>query len=338
MKYLLLIAIAVSTSSGIFLQDVAQEEWNHFKLKYSKKYNDLLEDRFRQKIFLENKLEIARHNQMYERGEVAFKLGLNKYADLLHQEFVSAMNGYGYNHSSSVMRRLNTRKAVTFIKPAVRVADSVDWREKGAVTPVKDQGSCGSCWAFSTTGSLEGQHFRATGQLVSLSEQNLVDCSGNYGNQGCNGGLTDEAFQYIIDNGGIDTEDSYPYEAVEGTCRYDSNKRGAGDTGFVDIPRGDEDQLKSAVGAIGPVSIAIDASQKSFQLYSSGVYYEPNCSSDQLDHAVLAVGYGTDNQGQDFWLVKNSWGTSWGDNGYILMARNKNNNCGVATDASYPLV
>ena len=147
----------------------------------------------------------------------------------------------------------------------------------------------------------------------------------------------DFAFQYIKENHGIDTEDSYPYEAENDKCRYTKKNMGASDVGFVDIPQGDEAALMKAVATMGPVSIAIDASQESFQFYAKGVYQEPDCSSKDLDHGVLIVGYGTEN-GQDYWLVKNSWGKTWGDNGYIRMARNKGNQCGVASAASYPLV
>lgn len=226
------------------------------------------------------------------------------------------------------------------MKPAnVEIPVSIDWRELGAVTNVKNQKHCGSCWSFASTGGLEGQMFRKTGVLESLSEQNLIDCSKSYNNEGCNGGLMGQTYQYIIDNGGIDSEESYPYESINSTCRYDPKNSVATVSGFVNIERGNEDKLTSAIATVGPIPIAIDASHSSFQLYKSGVYYNsPHCSSTFLDHAVLAVGYGTDDSGQDYYIVKNSWGTGWGENGYIKMARNRHNHCGVATSAVYPLV
>jgi len=258
---------------------------------------------------------------------------MNAYADLTIDEFVKQMNGY---NATLQGQRGQIRHTFTY-DPNVEMADDVDWRTKGYVTPIKDQGQCGSCWAFSSTGSLEGQHFKKTGQLVSLSEQNLVDCSGKQGNMGCNGGLMDQAFEYIKVNNGIDTESSYQYEAVDRACRFKAANVGATDTGFTDIKSRDESALQQAVATVGPISVAIDASHSSFQLYKRGVYNEPRCSQSQLDHGVLAVGYGSDS-GKDFWIVKNSWGKSWGNQGYIQMIRNKNNQCGIATASSYPLV
>jgi cathepsin L len=311
--------------------------------KHSKKYSDAGEERLRYKIYLENRHKIAKHNTKYHTKQVPYKLELNKYADMLHSEFVRTLNGFNRTQElsgNSVYRTFEKKEeGVTFIEPAnVEVPESVDWREKGAVTDVKDQGHCGSCWSFSATGALEGQHFRKTGKLVSLSEQNLVDCSTSYGNNGCNGGLMDNAFNYIKANGGIDTETAYPYEAIDDTCHFAKKDVGATDKGFVDVTAGSEEALKKALATVGPVSVAIDASHESFQFYSEGVYYEPQCDSGNLDHGVLAVGYGTTEAGEDYFLVKNSWGTSWGDKGFIKMARNKDNNCGIATQASYPLV
>jgi len=311
----------------------AFDEWHEYKETHGKSYTSPDEERRRFSIFHVNKKMIEEHNQRYELGEHSYRLELNKFADMLAEEFAGMVNGYKQERKVRGEAPSHIRLA-----PEVKVPSSMDWRTKGAVTPVKDQGQCGSCWAFSTTGSLEGQHFRQTGKLVSLSEQNLVDCSTSYGNDGCDGGLMDDAFKYIKANGGLDTEASYPYEAEDDTCRFNKQDIGATDVGYMDIPEGDEQALKEAVAIHGPVSIAIDASQSSFQFYHSGVYDDPNCSSTQLDHGVLAVGYGTDDSGRDYWLVKNSWATTWGDQGYIKIARNEDNVCGVASSASFPLV
>ncbi|XP_060735071.1 cathepsin L-like isoform X2 [Tachysurus vachellii] len=184
------------------------------------------------------------------------------------------------------------------------------------------------------TGALEGQTYKKTGKLVPLSKQQLVDCSTK--NSGCNGGSRNLAFEYVKENG-INTEESYPYEAKDGSCRYNPDTVGATCDGYMDINSGDENALKEAVATIGPISVAIDSSHMSFHLYESGIYDEPYCSSSKLSHGVLVVGYGTDD-GKDYWLVKNSYGLNWGDKGYIKMYRNKDNQCGIATRASYPLV
>lgn len=272
---------------------------------------------------------------MADQGIKSYRLGMTYFADMENEE-------YKHLISRGCLGAFNVsqpRKGSTFLRlPALtELPTAVDWRDKGFVTDVKDQKQCGSCWAFSATGALEGQNFRKTGKLVSLSEQQLVDCSGDYGNMGCMGGLMDNAFKYVQANGGIDTEESYPYEAEDGDCHYDPNNIGATCTGYVDVDQNDEDALKEAVATIGPVSVGIDASHSSFQLYESGVYDEPDCSSTELDHGVLAVGYGSED-GKDYWLVKNSWGLSWGTKGYVMMSRNKDNQCGIATSASYPLV
>ncbi|GMT11405.1 hypothetical protein PFISCL1PPCAC_2702, partial [Pristionchus fissidentatus] len=198
------------------------------------------------------------------------------------------------------------------------------------------QGQCGSCWAFSTTGALEGQLAKNGANLTSLSEQNLVDCSRL--NYGCNGGNTALALIYVKRNGGIDKESKYPYKGWEGRCKYSPANVGGKDKGFVRVTMGDEEALKTAVATIGPISVAIDASSNSFGYYSTGVFYDPWCSSTDLDHAILVIGYGTDPDYGDYWLIKNSWGRSWGEEGYGKMARNRDNNCGIATEAVYPNV
>ncbi|XP_015790859.1 cathepsin L1 [Tetranychus urticae] len=314
------------------VKDLLQDEWEAFKSMYGKQYSNETEEYFRMKIFMENKRKIARHNIRAANGFHTYHLTMNHFGDLLHHEFVKLMNGF------KAHLRLHTYNASTFLTPHnVALPKSVDWREKGYVTEVKNQGQCGSCWAFSTTGALEGQNYRKSGKLVSLSEQNLVDCSKKFGNNGCEGGLMDNAFSYIRHNHGIDTESAYPYDGKDERCRFTRKDIGATDTGFVDIEAGSEQKLMEAVATVGPVSVAIDASHESFQFYSHGIYDEPECSSEELDHGVLVVGYGSD-KGGDYWIVKNSWSETWGEKGYIKMTRNKQNQCGIASSASYPLV
>ncbi|KAM6912126.1 cathepsin L.1 [Xenentodon cancila] len=334
MKLLLVVAavLAVANCVSISLEDLEFHAW---KLKFGRSYSSPSEESHRKQIWLNNRKLVLVHNVLADQGMKSYRLGMTYFADMENEEYKRLISRgcLGYFNASL------PRRGSTFLR-LTEVGDlptNVDWRDKGYVTDVKDQKECGSCWAFSATGSLEGQNFKKTGKLVSLSEQQLVDCSRDYGNFGCDGGLMDNAFRYIQVNGGIDTEESYPYEAEDGQCRFNTDTVGATCTGYVDIKQGDEDALQEAVATIGPISVGIDASQESFQLYESGVYDEPDCSSSELDHGVLAVGYGSEN-GHTYWLVKNSWGLGWGDKGYIMMSRSKNNQCGIATAASYPLV
>jgi cathepsin L len=328
-----LAVLAIAFSCALAIDVTLDREWNLWKKNNNKQYSGA-EESARRAIWESNLNIVQNHNLQADLGVYSFWLGMNKFADLTIQEFVKQMNGY---NATKRAQRLTPSRVFEFNSNLGDLPDSVDWRTQGYVTPIKDQGQCGSCWAFSATGSLEGQHFKATQKLVSLSEQNLVDCSQDQGNMGCNGGLMDQAFQYIQVNKGIDTESTYPYEAVDDTCRFNPANVGATDNGFVDVKSKDESALQQAVATVGPVSVAIDASHSSFQLYKKGIYHELFCSQTNLDHGVLAVGYGTDS-GKDYWIVKNSWGTGWGDQGYIQMSRNKRNNCGIATAASYPTV
>jgi len=257
----------------------------------------------------------------------AHTVELNQFADLSNDEYRQIYLGTRFDGAERL-------KNAGPLKEYNVTSDDINWANKGAVTAIKNQGSCGSCWSFSTTGSVEALNFIYTGNLIGLSEQNLMDCSGNYGNNGCNGGLMDSAFKYIIANNGIDREADYPYQAAAGSCRFQSAWTGATMKGYSDVQSGNEGALASAANS-QPVSVAIDASHQSFQLYSNGIYFESACSSSALDHGVLVIGYGSDNG--DYWIVKNSWGTGWGMSGYIWMSRNRNNNCGIATMASVPL-
>jgi len=335
MKYItLLLALFIAFVAVNATVDPILLKWQEFKNKYNKVYANSQEENRRFNIFKKNVQLIDQTN----RRNLTYTVGINHFADLTNAEFVSKMNGFKSNPN-----RLRNEAPITPLKstPACPAGTSngltCDWRVAGAVTPIKNQGQCGGCWAFSAVASTEGQHFFSTNNLVSLSEQNLIDCSDPEGNEGCNGGLMDDAFKYIIKNGGIDTEASYPYKAVNGRCHYAAANSGATLASFKDVQAGSESALAAAIQSVGPISVAIDASHNSFQFYRSGVYYEPACSTSQLDHGVTAVGLGALN-GADYYLVKNSWGTDWGMAGFIFMSRNRNNNCGIATDASYPIV
>ncbi|XP_007937289.1 procathepsin L-like [Orycteropus afer afer] len=307
-------------------------EWYQWKSTYNRPYGSN-EEGWRRAVWEKNLKMIELHNQEYNQGKHGFTMAMNAFGDMTNEEFRQVMNGFQNEKHS---------KGKVFLEPpSGHIPKSVDWRQKGYVTPVKDQGQCGSCWAFSATGALEGQMFRKTGKLVSLSEQNLVDCSRPQGNKGCSGGLMDYAFQYVKENGGLDSEESYPYLGMDTqNCRYNPENSAANDTGFVDIPQ-QESALMEAVATVGPISVAIDASLMSFQFYSSGIYFDPQCNNTAPNHGVLVVGYGfegTESDDNKYWLVKNSWGTSWGAAGYIKMAKDQNNSCGIVTVASYPTV
>ncbi|KAE9547191.1 hypothetical protein FO519_009597 [Halicephalobus sp. NKZ332] len=317
----------------IRLNQKDNEEWEAFKHLHNRKFHSIDTENKRLMNFLKAKEFVQKHNEAYELGDISFKVEINSFSDLSHDEFEPFT---GYKQSP----QLNSKNSVFSWNPPVNatIYGSIDWSHYGYVTPVKYQGRCGSCYAFSAVGALEGQYKRLTGKLISLSEQNIVDCSRTYGNGGCKSGWFTTAFQYIKDNGGIDTAETYPYMGKEQQCISRQRNSGVKVTGYVNLPYGNEEQLKIAVATQGPISIAIHACELTFRGYKTGVYYEKGCSSNMIDHAMVAVGYGTDPKHGDYWLLKNSWGTSWGEQGYIRMTRNRNNNCGIASYASFPLI
>lgn len=279
---------------------------------------------FRMGIFLANKRYVENFNR-----NGAFKVGLNNLAHLTQTEYKQMLG----------VRLLGKEKEDIEISPVrnFNAPDALDWRDKGIVNPVKDQGHCGSCWAFSTIQAQESQWaLHHPGELYSLAEQQLVDCVRDC--FGCNGGIPAWAMTYVklFEHGLFMLESDYPYTAKDGHCAFDKSK---GITKITTHTAGskNEESLKEQLAENGVYSICIDASHTSFQLYTSGIYEEPACSSSTLDHAVGLVGYGSEN-GKDFWIVRNSWSETWGEKGYVRIRRNFNNHCGVASEAKIPVV
>ncbi|KAM3175313.1 hypothetical protein ACTXT7_008778 [Hymenolepis weldensis] len=287
----------------------------------------------RMRIFSNNFNFIRWHNEKFYNGEVSYYVGLNSFADLTLKEFTDT---YLTLQQTSIDKEFWDVQLLRE-SPWKPVPNYIDWRKKGYVTPVKDQGQCGSCWAFSATGSLEGQYKKKKGKLISFSEQQLVDCSYAQGNEGCSGGLMDQAFQYWVKNG-AESEKDYPYTAKDGSCKFNKSKSITRVKKFVKVKSKDESQLKLSVGQVGPVSVGIDASSMGFQFYQGGIYKDDECTDSEIDHGVLVVGYDQDKNGEKYWIVKNSWGTDWGNEGYIWMARDYHNMCGIASLASYPIL
>ncbi|KAF7494212.1 Digestive cysteine proteinase 3 [Sarcoptes scabiei] len=301
-------------------------QWTVFKAKYNRQFRTVYDELLRKLIFHRNYVYIRKHNEKYEAGLSTYELGVNQFADLTNKEYNDQMNRLKVKHDVQSEHVFDNEDVSD-------LPDEVDWTLlKNVVAPIKDQKQCGSCWAFSAVASMESQNALKTGQLVELSEQELVDCSDGEGNEGCDGGWMDSAFEFVIKADGIDTEKSYPYHGVNQVCRsYQKNKTiGATIETYVDVKAKSEKALQRATAKVGPISVAIDASSQDFQLYKSGIYNEPDCSPIDLDHGVAVVGYGVLN-GVPYWKVRNSWGVSWGMDGYILMSRNRHNQCGIAS-------
>jgi cathepsin L len=288
--------------------------WDEYKQSFGKVYNGDDEDNSRKAIFESNKAQWGEH----ESGAI---LGATAFSDMTLDEF-QQMNIRGFAPSAD----LGLPKLGEHNWDGVEdLSQGVDWTTKGAVTAVKDQGQCGSCWAFSTTGGLEGAWEISSGNLVSMSEQQFVDCSKQ--NSGCNGGLMDYAFSFAK-GVAVATEQSYSYTARDGSCKssFTTAIPQGGVTGYTDVGNS-ASALQSALNA-GPVSVAIQADQSVFQQYTGGVITS-GCGSN-LDHGVTATGYDGNTIN-----VKNSWGSSWGVNGYVKIDASQ---CGITTSASYPKV
>ncbi|KAE9604305.1 hypothetical protein Lal_00002079 [Lupinus albus] len=342
MKKLLWVALslalvfAIAESFDLHENDLASEEslWDLYERwrSHHTVSRSLNEKHKRFNVFKANAMHVHNTNKM----DKPYKLKLNKFADMTNHEFRSSYAGSKINHHR-MFRGTPSGNGTFMYEKVERVPPSVDWRKKGAVTTIKDQGQCGSCWAFSTVVAVEGINQIKTNKLVPLSEQELIDCD-NEENHGCNGGLMEYAFEFIKQKGGITAESSYPYAAEDGSC--DESKMNGlvvSIDGHETVPANNEDALRKVV-ANQPVSVAIDAGGSDFQFYSEGVF-TGDCGTD-LNHGVAIVGYGTTLDGTKYWIVRNSWGPEWGEHGYIRMQRGiseKEGLCGIAMLASYPI-
>lgn len=315
---IVLVAVFVALATARTLQD-DERLFADFKATYGRKY-DAQTDSHRFTCFRQN-LDLIDKRNAEASGA---RHGVNQFADLCPAEFAKMYLGLKPSNKTQ-------GTPLKFSDAQVKASCSaIDWRTKGAVTPVKNQGQCGSCWSFSTTGNVEGQWQIAGNPLTSLSEEELVQCSHN-GNAGCNGGLMDYAFQWIITNGGITTEAAYPYTSgigITGKCKSAKiTNYAAKISSFQDVAQ-NEDQMATFVCGNGPLSIGVDA--QSWQTYQGGILKD--CAGTQLDHGVLIVGFDNNNN-PPYWIVKNSWGASWGESGYIRVEKGTNQ-CGITQSPS----
>ncbi|XP_067365685.1 cathepsin K-like isoform X1 [Channa argus] len=373
-RMLLRVCVILLVTSGLSFcldETCLDDQWEQWKITYRRNYNQNQhktkeekiycsslqqienEEEHRRTIWKDNMRMIDIHNQEAEQGKHSYKLTMNHLGDMTPEEMAqmtiptnhAKINPYidetVHNQETTVkfpeqcMSRFNCMSSeknnITGSLPK-----SIDYREKGLVTEVKNQEGCSCCWAFSAAGALEGQLAKKTGRLLDLSPQNLVDCVP--GNNNCNGGHMTNAFKYVQENGGINSEKDYPYVGQKQHCSYNAAAKTAECKGFEEIPEGNELALAAALSEVGPLSVAINAKGLQFQFYGQGIYYNPECNEDRLNHAMLLVGYGETPEGKKYWIVKNSHGVLWGQQGYIWIARNRENHCGIASDASYPLM
>ncbi|XP_015953598.1 senescence-specific cysteine protease SAG39-like isoform X2 [Arachis duranensis] len=318
----------VTMSRRLFESTCTRERHEKWMEEYGKVYKDGEEKERRFRIFKNNVEFIESFNAA---GDKSFKLSVNRFADLSVEEFKASLNGLPKSHWQTTPFR---HENVTDIP------ETVDWRKRGVVTPIKDQGTCGSWWAFSSVAAVEGIHKISTGKLVSLSVQELVDCVRGDG-EGCYGGYMEDAYTFIAKNGGISSESDYPYKQVEKPCKANEKEtihNVAKIKGFEKVPSNNEKALLKAV-AKQPVSVYLQASGYYFQFYSSGIF--TGICETEPDHTATVVGYGKDKDGTKYWIVKNSWGTDWGEKGYIRMKREvhaKEGLCGIANNVTYPII
>jgi KDEL-tailed cysteine endopeptidase len=324
---LLGLAAYVSAKKNFTIEPEVYEQFKKWKSEHKRNYANGKDEENRMKIFRENLDRIKK----IQAEDHPYSVGLNKFADLTPEEFEA--NYLGYRPPA-----VRPGEGEDVVLTATAVPTSIDWRTRNAVTPIKNQGSCGSCWSFAAIGALEGLYSIKTGILKVFSEQQLVDCSGSYGTYACNGGTMTAAYKYTRDYG-VELSTAYPYRAVKQTCAFNSNSVVWKNVGYVSVTRNDNVALEAAV-AQQPVSAAVQANAGVFQYYTGGIIDGTACGTS-VNHGILIVGYGVDSAtGKKYWIIKNSWGTGWGEAGYLRIAKSSSTAdigvCGIAYMASYP--
>jgi len=324
----ILFTIQLITVSGSLFLSSNDDLFQEFQQKFNKIYSNPLEYQNRFSIFSSNLQKIREHNLDIMQN---FTLGINQFSDLTFDEFKT-------NYIGKLDSSVNRYGCQSYTSLANNTPDNLDWRSQNVVTPVKNQEQCGSCWAFSSTGAIESVWAITKGELINLSEQELVDCATGikYGGRGCNGGQMDGAFKYVKTYGQCSNTE-YPYKATDSSCVKCTEVVYISDC--FDVKPNDQISLKGAVSQ-QPVSVAIEADTFYFQSYAGGILDSPLCGTT-LDHGVLIVGYGIEN-GQNYWLVKNSWGVTWGIDGYVKILKTNSTNdpgiCGIAMQPSFPMI
>ena len=319
-KFLLVLVIAL-VACDMDIDAIMFQQFQKFIKKYHKKYNSINEFLARYEVFRRNVMTT------FQDEDNSYRTGITKFSDLTQQEF--ARTYLNLNYDAIAMANFNPH----IVKVTNAAPDAWDWREKGYVSPVKDQGSCGSCWAFATVANLEGLYYKNKGVMKTFSEQMLVDCDTT--DSACNGGLMEYAFDWLKSNGGIMLDKDYAYKGVKSTCKSDKSKYvDMKITGYTKLGSSsstwspvDEDEIKEFLYETGPLAVALNANP--LQTYSSGILDKSSsqCSSSGINHAVTMVGYGNAS-GKDYWIVKNSWGASWGESGYFRIKRGSGT-CGI---------
>nr|AFK11198.1 cathepsin L1 [Callorhinchus milii] len=330
MKFCLFILYILNAAIGSskFNSDA---KWSMWKVTHRKQYANLVEETNRRIIWQANLQEIKTHNMEYKRRRVSFKMGMNHFGDLSSSEFQRIYHHQSFKQRSFVYIIQEVKPFLPFNNSFI--VRSVDWRKKGYVTPVYYQGTCGSCYGFAATGSLEAMIFKKYGKLIKLSEQSIVDCSSYYGNLGCSGGSIIRAYKFVMENG-IQSADTYPYTAKAGTCRHNKSSTVATMSHYIKV-HSNEEALAQTVSTVGPVAVCVHTKTRSWQFYKSGILYDPLCKNYTYDHGILVVGFGIQKD-EHYWIVKNSWGSRWGMKGYIWIAKDRNNHCGISSYATYP--